>query len=390
MTRAGAAWASPPGRLFRRSRWRVAAASALAATLLLAVLSTGAYILARRAIYGQLQERLEAAAVRDVDNDGPLIVDERGQIVPGTLPEAASHGDPFQIIRDAELGALAVLRQPANAPGPRVLATPAADSLHALSEFLLILVGLSLAGGLATLPIAYVLSGRALRPLEAAVRERSEFVARASHQLRTPLAIIRTSADLALAGRGVPPEEALTTIRDQTERMASLASRLTELGRASGAPTTAVRIEMDLGEVVRDAVAAIRPAAAQRAVGLELAAPSTGPRSRAQPDEIRDMLAAGLENAVKFSEPATTVRVRVAAEHGHALIEIADRGAGIAPDELASVTLPFFQGSRSQGGHGLGLAIARAIAERQGGRLSIESQPGHGTTVRIVLPGTRV
>jgi signal transduction histidine kinase len=389
LTGGGTPRAPLPGRLLRRSRWRVAVAGALAATILLALLSAGAYILARRAIYGSLQERLESAAVRDADDQGPLIVDERGQIVPGSLPEGASGGEAFHIISDAELGALAVLRLPPNVPGPRVLATPAADALRALREFLWILVGLSLAGGLAALPIGYVLSGRALQPLEAAVRERSEFVARASHQLRTPLAIIRTSADLALAGQAVPPEEALVTIRAQTERMESLASRLTELGRASGAPPSAIRAAMDLGEVVRDAVAAIRPAAEQRGVGLELVAPSAGPRVRAQSDEIRDLLAAVLENAVKFSASGTAVQVRVAAERRGAVVEIADRGPGIPPEELASVTLPFYQGSRNHGGHGLGLAIARAIAERQGGRLSMESRLGQGTTVRVTLPGAR-
>lgn len=383
-----------PRHLVRRSRWRVAVAGAVAVTVLLSVLSAAAYVIARRAIYLQLQERLELAAHRDADDAGALLVDERGNILssklPGSLLTDFRNGGAFHIIRVAELGALAVLRPPPDAPGPLLIATPAADSLHALTEFLWLLVGLSLAGGIAALPIAYVLSGRALRPLEEAVRERSEFVARASHQLRTPLAIIRTSADLALSGRGVGPDEALSTILDQTERMESLASRLTELGRAGGAPSTAIRAPTELGDVVRDAVAGIRPAAEQRRVGLEVAAPSPGPRSPAQPDELRDLLAAVLENAVKFSPAGTAVHVRLHAERGRAVIEIADQGPGIAPEDLESVTLPFYQGKESQGGHGLGLAIARAIAEREGGRLSIESHAGRGTIVRVTLPAARM
>jgi signal transduction histidine kinase len=370
-------------RLFRRSRWRVAAVGALAVTVLLGLLSAGAYVLARQAIYGRLQERLEAAASQDRDDVGPLFIDEGGHVRSGSLPQAPEGGSAFRIMRDAELGALAVLRQPAGAPGPRVVATPAADSLHALSEFLWILVGLTLAGGLAALPTGYALAGRALQPLEAAVRERSEFVARASHQLRTPLSVIRTSADLALAGRGLPWDEALQTIRAQTERMQSLADRLNDLARVEARPADR-RAEVDLAAAVREVAAAMRPAAEPRGVRLEVRAEPS--RVRASPDDVTDMLAAVLENAVRFSPPGESVEVALTRDGRWADLAIADRGPGIPPEEVGAVTQPFFQGSRAKGSHGLGLAIARAAAERCGGRLSIDSRLGGGTTVRIRLP----
>ncbi len=98
------------------------------------------------------------------------------------------------------------------------------------------------------------------------------------------------------------------------------------------------------------------------------------------------MLSAILDNAIKFSPRGGAVTLRARAERRRAVIEVVDQGAGIAAADLPFVAEPFFQGRHVQGGHGLGLAIAHAIAERRGGQMSIASAPGHGTTVRLVLP----
>jgi len=388
MSGRGPAWTPGHSRLVRRSRWRLAVVGALAVTVLLGVLSAAAYVLARQEIYGRLQGRLESAATHDADDIHPLLVDERGQVLPGTVPAEPAGTSAFRIMSDAELGALAVLRLPTAGDGSRLVATPAADSLQALREFLWLLVGLTLAGGLAALPTGYVFAGRALRPLEAAVRERSEFVARASHQLRTPLSIIRTSADLALTGRGLLPAEALQTVLDQTERMEALASRLNDLAYAEARPA-APRSAVDMADVVADVVRAVGPAADQRGVEIDASAAAGPAWVRAAADEAGDLLAAVVENAVKFSPMGGRVTVGIRADRGSQIVEVADQGPGIPSGELASVTEPFFQGRVAKGGHGLGLAIARAIAERRGGQLKIVSTPGEGTAVRIVLPAAK-
>ena len=98
------------------------------------------------------------------------------------------------------------------------------------------------------------------------------------------------------------------------------------------------------------------------------------------------MLTAIAENAIQFSPTGGTVSVRVQAGGGRAIVEIRDCGPGIPSTELPLVTDPFYQGGRARGGYGLGLSIARAIAERHDGQLTIDSVEGQGTMVRITLP----
>ena len=253
--------------------------------------------------------------------------------------------------------------------------------------FLQVLIALTVTGGLLALPVGYALAGLALRPLDAAVRERSEFVALASHQLRTPLSVIRTAAELARAGRGVTPDEALRTTLEQTERMEALAARLTALAHAeAGSKVAAGRA--DLARAAEAVVAGLDPAARQGGVGLTLDAP--GPAwALAEQDEAADVLTALVENAIRFSPRGRTVTVTVRAEDGRAIASVSDEGPGISPEDLPHVANPFYQGRNATGGYGLGLAIARAIVERRRGHLSITSPPGQGTVVRVTLPGAR-
>jgi signal transduction histidine kinase len=155
-------------------------------------------------------------------------------------PDAGGSPSGFHIVHVADLGALALLRLPARGGGPRLLATSAVEEQAALQAFVRVLAALTLAGGLAALPAGYVLAGIALRPLDEAVRERSRFVALASHQLRTPLAVIRTALELAEGGRGLTAAAALRTVGEQARRMERLAERLTALAHAeAGTPAAA-------------------------------------------------------------------------------------------------------------------------------------------------------
>jgi signal transduction histidine kinase len=131
--------------------------------------------------------------------------------------------------------------------------------------------------------------------------------------------------------------------------------------------------------------ASVRPIAEQAGVALRIDVPS-GMTVRAEPAEVTELLAAVVDNAIKFSSRGGNVTVRARPEGRRAVVEVRDDGCGIAVEDLPFVAEPFFRGRRIQGGYGLGLAIARAIAQRRGGHLSIVSSPGQGTTVSLVLP----
>jgi len=374
-------------RLLRRSRWRVAVLGALVVAGVLAALSACAYVAVRSATYAHLAERLERAASRATDvprTSGYLVVDERGRPLLGT-PEPADADesrDGLRIVTDSRLGSFAVLRVP-SAGGSLIVATPAQEESRALAEVLRVLVALTLVGGLVALPVGYALAGLALRPLDEAVRERNEFVALASHQLRTPLSVIKTAAELGRSGRGLSSHEALDTILQQAGRIERLAARLTALARAERDTRPGPR-SANLADIARDVVAGLSEAARQR--GASIRAEGESVWVAADPGEAADMLTAIAENAIQFSPPGSAVSVRVGPRGGRAIAQIQDQGPGIPPAELPRVTDPFYQGARARGGYGLGLAIARAIAERHDGQLTIESVEGQGTTVCVILP----
>jgi signal transduction histidine kinase len=376
-------------RLLKRSRWRVATLGALVVMVVLAALSAGAYILARDGVYAHLHERLGRAADRMEGRPASLaylIIDERGHpLLESASPSSLNRGEQgFGIVDDPELGALAILRLRASTGELRVVATPAQEPLRVLAEFLRVLIALTVAGGFVALPIGYALAGLALRPLDEAVRERTDFVALASHQLRTPLSVIRTSAELAQAGHGLTPDEALDTILQQTQRMEALAARLTALARAEAGSRTGPLL-VDLAQVAGAIMEGLSPAATHKGVTMEIDAPEPV-WVPAESAEMSDLLTTIVENAIQFSPRGGKAVVRVSADGGHAIAEVTDEGPGISSQDLPHVTSPFFQGQESRGGYGLGLAIARATAERRGGQLCITSIPGGGTTVRVTLP----
>ncbi len=374
----------------RRIRRHLALRASALVMAVLAVLSAGAYLVARGVLYGRLHETLERAAragqFRPNSEREPFVVVGG----PGTpIPRGLDAGDTdgFALASDARYGTLAVLRWRTSAGALRFLALPAVDDVQALGTFLAILAGLTLSGGLVAFPAGYLLAGRALRPLDDAVRERAEFVALASHRLRTPLSVIRTSAELALARQGLDAPEALRTIVQQTGEMESLAARLTALARAEAHPGEH-RPVADLAAVVGDVALAFHPAAAQAGVELQLQVAGAVPVD-ASAEDARDALASVLENAIRFSPAGSAVTVRVGKAGRWGTVEVCDQGPGIDPADLPRVTRPFYQGRRARGSTGLGLAVARAIVDRRDGHLEISSLPERGTRVRIALPAPR-
>jgi signal transduction histidine kinase len=374
-------------RLVRRSRWRVALPASLVVGGLLAVLATDAYLSNERAAYLRLENRLVRLAnqVNSIGEPGSyLVFDERGHLLSTAPLPIVETGEAFQILRAEGLGTVAALRMSFTSNGPHVVALTAQHELHTLGDVRRALVTLTLAAALVALVAGYALAGVALRPLDDAVRERREFVALVSHQLRTPLAIVRTSAELARDAKAVTPDEAMRTILKQADRMEGLTSRLSELARVESVPRSSA-VSADVAAAVAAVVSSMRVLAEPTGVAV-LADVPPSLHVRAEPAEITEMLGAVLDNAVKFSHPGGVVALRAWAEGGRAVIEVVDHGRGIAPGDLAYVAEPFFQGRQARGGYGLGLAIVRAIAERRGGRISVTSAPGQGTTVRVVLP----
>jgi PAS domain S-box-containing protein len=231
---------------------------------------------------------------------------------------------------------------------------------------------------------------------EAANRAKDDFMAVMSHELRTPLTAILGYAELMQMGVPVKlPGEA----HQQVDRIQSAARHqlrmvdeiLTFARLQTGAEPLRVS-EVELGEVVREAVALFGLEAERRGVPIRVEGVATEVRLRTDSELVVRVLGNLLSNAQKFSREGEG-EVRVAVRRlagGGAELEVADRGVGIAPEHLKRIFEPFWQvqqtATREVDGSGLGLSVARNLADLLGATLEVESEPGTGSTFRLVLP----
>jgi two-component system OmpR family sensor kinase len=215
------------------------------------------------------------------------------------------------------------------------------------------------------------------------------FIADASHELRTPLTSIRGYAELFRRGAAERPEDlakAMRRIEQESARMGILVDDLLLLARLDqGRPLE--REAVDLARVAADAVDDARAVDPDRPITIDAPAPAT-----VQGDDLRLRQVVGnlLTNARQHTPPGTPVQVTVAARNGSAVLEVADRGPGLTPEQASRVFERFYRAeesrTRSQGGTGLGLAIVAAITEAHGGTAAVDSARGEGATFRIELP----
>jgi two-component system, OmpR family, sensor kinase len=227
------------------------------------------------------------------------------------------------------------------------------------------------------------------------LRSQKELLANVSHELRTPLSRIRVALDLANEGDAALARESLADIAEdlsELERLVSdvlTAARLDLATEPTPGATPPLRRELVEAQTLVDKAAA-RFRSAHPAHRLEVRVDGTLPLLEADPVLLRRALDNLLDNAGKYSEPQTTVRLLARPlEHG-LQVEVRDEGIGIDANDLPHLFTPFFRSDRSRarktGGVGLGLALARRIVVAHGGTLTVESQPGQGTTAQVTLP----
>jgi two-component system phosphate regulon sensor histidine kinase PhoR len=228
----------------------------------------------------------------------------------------------------------------------------------------------------------------------AAEQMRVDFVANASHELRTPLSTLigytetlRDQADEIDSGTR---ERFLSIVHDEARRMQRVVEDLISLSRIEAEKFTAPTDAIALEPLIEQALESERRAAEERGSCLIRDIPSGLPRISGDASQITQLLDNLLSNALRYGEPGTPVRVGARAEGAMVRLSVADEGEGIAAEHLARVTERFYRvdtsRSRSLGGTGLGLSIVKHIIERHRGRLQIDSQPGRGTTVIVLLP----
>jgi heavy metal sensor kinase len=231
--------------------------------------------------------------------------------------------------------------------------------------------------------------------LEASLTQQRQFMADASHELRTPVATTRTAASVALQQPHRDERDyrhTLEIVEQQAARLSRIVEDMFTLARADAGNYPVRRVPMYLDEVVDDVVRAARVLAATKDVSIELATTSSAAFTGDE-DLLRRLIGNLLDNAVRHAPTGSTVRVRLGrATDGYA-ISISDDGPGIPPEIQPHIFERFYRadvararGSASDGGAGLGLALSRWIANIHRGDVTLERSCEEGTTFMAFLP----
>jgi heavy metal sensor kinase len=231
-----------------------------------------------------------------------------------------------------------------------------------------------------------------LERIEGAFRRVTEFTADASHELRTPIALVRTTAELALRKRRTEGDYrgALEEILNEAERTTGLIENLLTLARADAGKAQMERSPLDAASLLLEAGEQARKLAAQKEISFTHYPLDPGPQILGDAGALRRLLLIVLDNAVKYTPPGGSVTLAGRTE-GHRLhVEVRDSGLGIAAADLPHIFERFYRAdksrSRDSGGAGLGLSLAKWIAGAHGGEIFVESALGKGSVFRLVFP----
>lgn len=334
----------------------------------------------------EVQGLFDVVSAQVFDADGRLIA--RSPTGDGQLPlEGAAH----ESIRWGPTE-LRLLRHPIVADGRRLGTIVVGqdmrvrlEALSGLSRDLWLLIPV---GGLLTLVAGTLLAGKALRPIKDAMARQRQFIADASHELRTPVAIVLAQAEAGLQGDDKEARAALDVIRRTAERMGRLVAGLLLLTRAGEARLRLDCCRFFLEDLAEEIVADLRPLADGQDVTLRFECRADDVAVHGDPEQLRQLVVNLVDNALGNTPSQGEVVVWVDRQRtGVAMLGVRDTGVGIARDEQDRVFDRFYRGAAStRPGSGLGLSIARAIAVAHGGHLRVASEPGKGAEFVLLLP----
>lgn len=418
----------------RRLRNRLIAWYALTFCVILTLLGGGLYLTVRRQLTQQLDESLRnataalerAARIREMESGARgrvvdavdelhipertlFLLDTTGTVEhPDSAPvwvraaaRTATTSGSLASVSDASADRQLRLRAERFLleSGRPLVAIAVADQVELEDQYASLIAAFGVAAMVAVLLVAgagSLLVRTSLAPVEALIAHMRRFMADAAHEMRTPLTVIRSRADVTLQQPRSAPEyvAALSGVGDEARRLGHIVEGLLTLARAEAGERPPQRQRVFLDDIVSDAVAAATALATARSVELTLTefeeAPVDGDSAL-----LHQLSMILLDNAIKFTPAGGRVTVRIGRQHGRIALMVEDTGGGIAADHLPHVFERFYRGDRSRtrgetrgpgDGAGLGLSIAQWIAQMHEATIDLRSQLGEGTQVKVVFP----
>lgn len=279
------------------------------------------------------------------------------------------------------------------ASGKQLVAVAVADQVEIedkYADLITAFAGVAFAALVLVAAGGFLLVRKSTQPIERSILFMRRFMADAAHELRTPITVLRTRAEVALQ----QPREAanyvsaLRGVETEARRLGGIVDSLLVLARADSGERPLERERLFLDDIAIDAAGAARLVGTQKGVEVSVdefeEAAVIGDAAL-----IRQLLMILLDNAIKFTDAGGVVRIRVSMHDGSPTFVVEDTGIGIKPDDLSRIFQRFFRGETARSrtdGAGLGLSIASWIAREHGADIAVSSEPGHGTKVVVTFP----
>ena len=243
-------------------------------------------------------------------------------------------------------------------------------------------------GGLAS----YLLARRTLQPIEEALDSQARFASDASHELRTPLAVMETEIEVALRNKELRGEEMKQLLKSNLEEVVKLKLLSEQLLRLARKDSEALLMELlPLNDIATTASERLTPLANKKSIVIRNELPRTSLIVKGDKAGLTEICTILLDNAIKYSEAKSNITLSIRKSDNHAIINVADQGRGISPENLPHIFDRFYQVETSRtkehaGGYGLGLSIAETLVKAHKGTIAATSQLGKGTTFIVRLP----
>jgi two-component system phosphate regulon sensor histidine kinase PhoR len=224
-------------------------------------------------------------------------------------------------------------------------------------------------------------------------RLKEDFISNVSHELKTPLSLIRMFSEILVTGR-IKSEEAkkeyYAVIYNESDRMGRLVHNLLDFASLERDKTRKYFEKTEIPQLVIKALEAYRYEFQKEGFKLQTGIDESIPETMADPNAISMAFFNLLDNSMKYSGEQKEIGVRVSQVDGKIKISVSDKGVGIPASEHQKIFEKFYRGSGAQAkktrGSGIGLAITKQVAEMHGGEVEVESEPGKGSTFRLVIP----